>query len=41
MGQYERAFRRSLDDPEGFWGEAAALLRWRASAAWLSQGEKS
>jgi hypothetical protein len=28
MGRYADAFRRSLADPEGFWGEAAesALL---------------
>ncbi|MEJ2667266.1 MAG: acetate--CoA ligase [Deinococcales bacterium] len=25
---FERLYRRSLDDPEGFWGEAAAELHW-------------
>jgi propionyl-CoA synthetase len=29
MGTYRDAFRRSIEDPEGFWGEAAAALRWR------------
>jgi len=29
MGKYEEAFRRSLQDPEGFWAEAAERLRWR------------
>jgi propionyl-CoA synthetase len=28
MGAYEQAFRRSLDDPEGFWGEAARAIDW-------------
>lgn len=28
MGAYEQAFRRSLDDPEGFWGEAASAIDW-------------
>src|SRR5215831_15695238 len=28
MGAYDDAFRRSLDDPEGFWGEAAAGIDW-------------
>ena len=28
MGAYERAHRRSVEDPEGFWGEAAAALDW-------------
>ena len=26
--RYRETFRRSLDDPEGFWGEAAAALHW-------------
>jgi propionyl-CoA synthetase len=29
MGKYEEAFRRSLEDPEGFWAEAAQAVRWR------------
>src|SRR5438105_414484 len=29
MGRYEEVFRRSLQDPEGFWAEQAAALRWR------------
>ena len=28
MGRYEDAFRRSLDDPAGFWAEAAAAVDW-------------
>jgi propionyl-CoA synthetase len=29
-GEYERQYRRSLDDPEGFWTEAARDLHWDA-----------
>jgi propionyl-CoA synthetase len=29
MGRYDDVFRRSLQDPEGFWAEAASSLRWR------------
>jgi propionyl-CoA synthetase len=28
MGAYETAYRRSLEDPEGFWGEQAELIDW-------------
>ena len=28
MGDYHAAFRRSIDDPAGFWGEAAAAVTW-------------
>jgi len=28
MEQYREMYRRSIDDPEGFWGEAAAELDW-------------
>jgi propionyl-CoA synthetase len=28
MGAYAELFRRSLEDPEGFWGEAAGLIDW-------------
>ncbi len=28
MGRYEDAYRRSLDDPAGFWAEAAAAIDW-------------
>lgn len=28
MEQYEAMFRRSLDDPDGFWGEYAETLTW-------------
>ena len=26
--EYDRMYRRSIDDPEGFWGEAAEELHW-------------
>ena len=29
MGRYQDVYRRSLDDPQRFWGEAARALRWR------------
>jgi propionyl-CoA synthetase len=28
MGRYEDAFRRSLDDPAGFWAQAARAIDW-------------
>ena len=28
MGSYRDAFKRSVEDPEGFWGEAAAGISW-------------
>ncbi len=28
MGRYEEIFRISIDDPEGFWAEAAASIDW-------------
>jgi propionyl-CoA synthetase len=28
MGEYERVYRRSLDDPNGFWAEAARAIEW-------------
>ncbi len=28
MGEYQSLYQRSLDDPEGFWGEAAEALHW-------------
>ena len=27
-GRYEEAFSRSINDPEGFWGEAAEAIHW-------------
>src|SRR5512134_3942929 len=27
-GEYQRAFDRSIKDPEGFWGEAAEEIHW-------------
>ncbi|NCF10981.1 MAG: hypothetical protein GWP66_09915, partial [Gammaproteobacteria bacterium] len=26
MGNYDEMYRRSIEDPEGFWGEAAESL---------------
>src|SRR5881409_3961827 len=28
MGRFDEIYRRSLDDPEGFWAEAAAGIDW-------------
>jgi hypothetical protein len=28
MGDYERAFRQSLEDPDGFWAAAAKDIDW-------------
>ncbi|MBE0617078.1 MAG: propionyl-CoA synthetase [Proteobacteria bacterium] len=28
MGSYDEVFRRSMQDPEGFWGEAAEAISW-------------
>ena len=30
MDEYERMYARSVEDPEGFWGEAAGELEWFA-----------
>jgi acetyl-CoA synthetase len=27
--EYKAAYRKSIDDPEGFWGEIAGLFKWR------------
>lgn len=26
--EYDRMYRRSLDDPKGFWGDLASELHW-------------
>ena len=28
MGKYDEYFKRSIDDPDGFWGEAAEKISW-------------
>jgi propionyl-CoA synthetase len=28
MGRFDEMYRRSLEDPEGFWAEAAAAIDW-------------
>ncbi|HEX6679749.1 MAG TPA: AMP-binding protein, partial [Gaiellaceae bacterium] len=30
MGRFDEVYRQSLDDPEGFWAEAAAAIDWDA-----------
>jgi acetyl-CoA synthetase len=30
MEEYERMYARSVEDPEGFWGDAAGELEWFA-----------
>ncbi|HYE00757.1 MAG TPA: propionyl-CoA synthetase [Alphaproteobacteria bacterium] len=40
MSRYAEVYRRSLEDPEGFWGEAAAALEWhRPPAAVLDRSD--
>jgi propionyl-CoA synthetase len=40
MGRYLEAFRRSLTDPDGFWGEAAAAIDWdRPPTVILDRGD--
>jgi propionyl-CoA synthetase len=40
MGRYSEAFRRSLADPDGFWGEAARAIDWyRAPAVVLDASD--
>ena len=29
MGRYDEVYRRSLEDPAGFWAEAAGAIKWR------------
>ena len=31
MGAYEEQYRRSLDDPEGFWLDAARAIDWETA----------
>jgi propionyl-CoA synthetase len=38
MGGYAEAYRRSLDDPEGFWGEAAQRIDWHHPPATILDG---
>jgi propionyl-CoA synthetase len=28
MGRYDEVYRRSLSDPDAFWGEAAEAIDW-------------
>ena len=41
MGAYEEAHRRSLEDPEGFWGEAATAVDWYREADRVLDDERS
>jgi len=38
VGRYAEQFRRSLDDPEGFWGDAAAAVHWEVAPARVLDG---
>jgi acetyl-CoA synthetase len=41
LEQYEAMYRRSVEDPEGFWGEAAGELEWFAPWTKVLVGEAS
>jgi acetyl-CoA synthetase len=41
LDQYEALYRRSVEDPEGFWGEAAGELEWFAPWTKVLVGEGS
>jgi acetyl-CoA synthetase len=41
LKQYEALYRRSVEDPEGFWGEAAGELEWFAPWSKVLVGEGS
>ena len=41
MGAYDESFRRSLDDPEGFWGEAASAVDWYRPAERVLDDDRS
>ncbi len=40
-GAWARAHRRSLDDPEGFWGEAAGLVDWISAPTRVLDGDRA
>jgi len=39
LAQYEEMYRRSVEDPEAFWGEAAGELEWFAPWTKVLEGE--
>ncbi len=39
MAQYEAMYHRSIDDPEGFWAEAALELDWFTPFGKVLEGE--
>jgi acetyl-CoA synthetase len=41
LEQYEALYRRSVEDPEGFWGDAASELEWFAPWSKVLVGEGS
>jgi acetyl-CoA synthetase len=41
LEQYEALYRRSVEDPEGFWGDAAGELEWFAPWSKVLAGEGS
>ena len=38
MQEYEALYRRSIDDPDGFWREQSELLTWFHPPQWRSPG---
>jgi len=34
-GQYDEMYKRSIDDPEGFWGEIADQFHWEKKVCFL------
>ena len=40
MGDYRRAYDRSLADPEGFWRDAAQLVTWRRAPTRVLDGDR-
>jgi propionyl-CoA synthetase len=41
MGAYREAYQRSIDDPEGFWGEAAQAVTWTRAPQRILDGSRA
>ena len=41
MGEYAEAFRRSIEDPEGFWGDAAQAVEWDRAPDRVLDGDRA
>jgi len=41
MGEYAEAFRRSIADPEGFWGDAARAVEWDRAPDRVLDGDRA